>query len=67
MTPWHVHVLGTKEDNRVVSDAMILSMQSAESAASVDHFLIVKPHEVQVLRSQLQTQQSLVKDCKSII
>ncbi|CAL2254456.1 unnamed protein product [Prunus armeniaca] len=59
-----VHVLGTREDNRVVTDVMALSMQSATSVASMGHRQIVKSHEVlQVLRTQLQTQQSLVKDC----
>ncbi|CAL8100992.1 unnamed protein product [Prunus armeniaca] len=44
-TPKDVLVLGRSDDNQVVSDAMILSVQSVASVASVGHHLIVKSHE----------------------
>ncbi|KAI5333598.1 PREDICTED: LOC109946288 [Prunus dulcis] len=37
LTPRDVHVLGTREDNRVVTDAMALNVQSVTSVASVGH------------------------------
>ncbi|KAL6284504.1 hypothetical protein ACE6H2_015433 [Prunus campanulata] len=67
VTPNDVRMLGTRDDNRVVSDAMTLSMQSAASATSVGHHLIVKSHEVQVLRAQLVAEGSLVEDCQHAI
>ncbi|CAL8113757.1 unnamed protein product [Prunus armeniaca] len=50
VTPKDVCVLGTRDDNRVVSDDVTLSVQSATSVTSVRHRLIVKSHEVQVER-----------------
>ncbi|CAL2265997.1 unnamed protein product [Prunus armeniaca] len=46
-----VCVLGMRDDNQVVSEAMALLVQSAASVASVGHHLIVKSHEVEVLRA----------------
>ncbi|KAI5332491.1 hypothetical protein L3X38_022620 [Prunus dulcis] len=46
VTPRDVRVFGTRDDNRVVSDVMALSMQSAASVASVGHHFIVKSHEI---------------------
>ncbi|KAI5327727.1 hypothetical protein L3X38_027123 [Prunus dulcis] len=40
VTPKDVRMLGTMDDNRVVSDAMSLSVQSATSVTSVEHRLI---------------------------
>ncbi|KAI5324528.1 hypothetical protein L3X38_033601 [Prunus dulcis] len=37
VTPRDVHVLGTRKDNRLVSDAMKLSVQSAASVASEEN------------------------------
>lgn len=67
MTPMDMRMLGTRDDNRVVSDAMGFGVQSAASVASVRHRLIVKFHEVQVLRAQLVVEQNLVEDCQSVI
>ncbi|KAI5323651.1 hypothetical protein L3X38_032723 [Prunus dulcis] len=53
VTPRDVSVLGTRDDNRVVSEAMTLSVQSEISVASVGHRLIVKSHEMEMLRAQL--------------
>ncbi|CAL2227664.1 unnamed protein product [Prunus armeniaca] len=60
--PKDVRVLGTRDDNRLVSDAMALSVQSAASIATVGHRLIEKSHEVQVLRAQLAAERNLVDD-----
>ncbi|CAL9000138.1 unnamed protein product [Prunus brigantina] len=62
VTPRDVRVLGTRDDNRLVSDSMAMSVQSVTSIASVGHRLIAKYHEVQVLRAQLATQRNLVDD-----
>ncbi|KAI5342492.1 hypothetical protein L3X38_010367 [Prunus dulcis] len=59
--------MGARDDNQVVSDAMTLSMQSAAYVASVGHRLIVKSHEVEVLRAQLVAEQNLVEDCQRVI
>ncbi|CAL8992402.1 unnamed protein product [Prunus brigantina] len=45
--PRDVRILGTRDDNRLVSDVMVLSVQSAASIASVGHHLIVKSPKVQ--------------------
>ncbi|CAL9010955.1 unnamed protein product [Prunus brigantina] len=50
-----------------MSDAMTLSVQSTTFVASVEHRLIVKSHEVQVLRAQLVVERNLVEDCQSVI
>ncbi|CAL2258478.1 unnamed protein product [Prunus armeniaca] len=55
VTPRNVHVLGTRDDNRVVSDVMALSMQSAASVASVGHHLIAKSHEMSLKRERTKT------------
>ncbi|CAL2265482.1 unnamed protein product [Prunus armeniaca] len=65
--PRNVRVLGTMNDNRVVSDVMALSVQRVAFVASVGHRLIVKSHEVQVLRAQLVAERSLVEDCQRVI
>ncbi|CAL9000735.1 unnamed protein product [Prunus brigantina] len=52
VTPRDVRMLGTRDDNRVVSEAMALSVQSAASVASVGHRLIVKSHEVEMLKRE---------------
>ena len=67
MTPRDVRVLGMRDDKRVVSDAMALSVQSATFVASVGHCLIVKSHEVEVLKAQLVVEQNLVEDCQCVI
>ncbi|CAL9018440.1 unnamed protein product [Prunus brigantina] len=67
VTPRDVHVLGMRDDNRVVSDVMALSVQSAASIASVGHRLIVKSHEVEVLKAQLVAERNLVEDCQCVI
>ncbi|CAL8988821.1 unnamed protein product, partial [Prunus brigantina] len=67
VTPNDVRVLGIMDDNRVVSDDVTLSLQSATSVTSVRHRLIVKSHEVQVLRAQLVAERNLVEDCQSVI
>ncbi|CAL9022024.1 unnamed protein product, partial [Prunus brigantina] len=46
---------------------MTLSVQSAVLVASVGHRLIVKSHEVQVLRAQLIVEWNLVEDCERVI
>ncbi|KAI5334993.1 hypothetical protein L3X38_025126 [Prunus dulcis] len=57
-----VGMLGTRDDNWLVSDAMTLSVQSAASIRSVGHRLIEKSHEVQVLRAQLTAERDLVDE-----
>ncbi|CAL9024674.1 unnamed protein product, partial [Prunus brigantina] len=47
VTPKDVRVLGTRDDNRLVSDSMAMSVQSAASIASVGYRLIAKYHEMQ--------------------
>ncbi|KAI5329158.1 hypothetical protein L3X38_028555 [Prunus dulcis] len=66
-TNYRMCVLGTWDDNRVVSDVMTLSVQSAASFPSVGHRFIVKSHEVQVLRAQLVAERNLVEDCERTI
>ncbi|KAI5343769.1 hypothetical protein L3X38_011645 [Prunus dulcis] len=53
VTPRDVRILGTGDDNRLVSDVVALNVQSAASIASMGHRLIAKSQEVQVLRAQL--------------
>lgn len=48
-----VRILGTKDDNCLVSDVVALSVQNATTIASVGHRLIAKSYEVQVLRALL--------------
>ncbi|CAL2228856.1 unnamed protein product [Prunus armeniaca] len=67
VTPRDVRMLGTRDDNHLVIDAMALSMQSAVSVTSLGHRHIMKSHEVQVLRSQLVAEWNLVADCLNII
>ncbi|KAI5324440.1 hypothetical protein L3X38_033513 [Prunus dulcis] len=62
VTPRDVRILGTRDDNWLVSDVVVLSVQSAASIASVGHRLIAKSSEVQVLRSQLVAEQNLVDE-----
>ncbi|CAL2266646.1 unnamed protein product [Prunus armeniaca] len=62
VTPRDVHILGMRDDNRLVSNVMVLSMQSAASIASVGHRLIAKSYEVQVLRAQLVAEKNLVDE-----
>ncbi|ONH90147.1 hypothetical protein PRUPE_8G037200 [Prunus persica] len=57
-----VRVLGTRDDNRLVRDAMALSVQSVASIGSVGHRPIANSHEVQVLRAQLTAEQDLVNE-----
>ncbi|CAL2235751.1 unnamed protein product [Prunus armeniaca] len=59
--------MGMRDDNRMVSDAMTLQVQSASSVASVGHRLIVKSHEMQVLRAQLVAERSLVEHYQRVI
>ncbi|KAI5335468.1 hypothetical protein L3X38_025601 [Prunus dulcis] len=47
VTPRDVPVLGTSDDNRLVSDSMALSVQSTAFVASMGHRLTAKYHEVQ--------------------
>ncbi|KAH0988034.1 hypothetical protein GBA52_015211 [Prunus armeniaca] len=62
VTPRDVCILGTRDDNWLVSDVVALSVQSAASIASVGHLLIAKSHEVQILRAQLVAKQNLVDE-----
>ncbi|CAL8156629.1 unnamed protein product [Prunus armeniaca] len=62
--PRDVRVLEARDDNWLVSDATTLSVQSAESIASVGHHLIAKSHEAQVLRAQLAAKRNLVDECQ---
>ncbi|KAI5350619.1 hypothetical protein L3X38_003510 [Prunus dulcis] len=55
-------VLASKDDNRLVSEVVALSVQTAASIASVRHRLISKTHEVQFLRAQLVPEQNLVDE-----
>ncbi|KAI5312332.1 hypothetical protein L3X38_041505 [Prunus dulcis] len=64
VTPMDVRVLGTRDDNRLVRDAMALSVQSVASIGSVGHRLIANSHEVQVLRAQLTAKQDLEENEK---
>ncbi|ONH95911.1 hypothetical protein PRUPE_7G095400 [Prunus persica] len=57
-----MRILGTRDDNRLVSDVVALSVQSGASIASVGHRLIGKSHEVQVLRAQLMAEQNLIDE-----
>ncbi|CAL9025811.1 unnamed protein product [Prunus brigantina] len=67
MTPRDVHVLGMRDDKLVVSDAMALSVQSVTFVTTVGHHLIVKSHEVEVLKAQLVVERNLVEDCQRVI
>ena len=51
VTPRDVRILGTRDDNWLVSEVMALSVQSAASITSVGYRLIAKSHEVQILRA----------------
>ncbi|CAL2255833.1 unnamed protein product [Prunus armeniaca] len=60
VTPRDVRVLGMRDNNRVVSDAMALSVRSAASVASVGHRLIVKSYE-RVIRSLKRERENTVE------
>ncbi|KAL6293942.1 hypothetical protein ACE6H2_002084 [Prunus campanulata] len=67
VTPKDIRVLGTRDHNPVMSDALALSVQSTATVASVGHRLLAKSHEVEVLKGQLAAERSLVEECQSII
>ncbi|KAL6288264.1 hypothetical protein ACE6H2_012654 [Prunus campanulata] len=67
VTPKDIRVFGTRDDNRVTSDALALSVQSTACVASLGHRLLAKSHEVEVLRGQLAAERSMVEECQSII
>ncbi|KAL6284648.1 hypothetical protein ACE6H2_015577 [Prunus campanulata] len=67
VTPKDIRVFGTRDDNRVASDAMALSVQSAACVASLGHRLLAKSHEVEVLKGQLAAERSMVEDCQTAI
>ncbi|CAL9028514.1 unnamed protein product [Prunus brigantina] len=53
VTPMDVRILGTKDDNWLVSDVVALSVQNATTIASVGHRLIAKSYEVQAENEKL--------------
>ena len=67
VTPKDIRVLGTRDDNRVVSDALALSVQSTATVASLGHRLLAKSHEVEVLKGQLAAERSMVEECQTAI
>ncbi|KAL6286691.1 hypothetical protein ACE6H2_011081 [Prunus campanulata] len=67
VTPKDIRVLGTRDDNRVISDALTLSMQSTTCVASLVHRLLAKSHEVEVLKAQLAADRSMVEECQTAI
>ncbi|CAL9001351.1 unnamed protein product [Prunus brigantina] len=62
VTPRDACILGMRDDNRLVSDVVVLSVQSVASIISVGHRLIAKSYEVQILRAQLVAEQNLVDE-----
>lgn len=67
VTPRDIHVLGKSDENRVVSDALTFSVQSTTCVASVGYRLIAKSNEVEVLKTQLAAERSLVEECQGVI
>ncbi|KAI5327008.1 hypothetical protein L3X38_026404 [Prunus dulcis] len=59
VTPKDVRLLGTRDDNQLVSDAMVLSVQSAASVISVGHRLFVKSHESSIRRLKRERAKTL--------
>ncbi|KAL6269659.1 hypothetical protein ACE6H2_026570 [Prunus campanulata] len=57
VTPKDIRVFGTRDDNRVASDALAL----------LGHRLLAKSHEVEVLKGQLAAERSMVEECQSAI
>ncbi|KAI5327100.1 hypothetical protein L3X38_026496 [Prunus dulcis] len=49
VTPRDVRILGTGDDNRLVSDVVALCLQNATTITSVGHRLIAKSYELEAL------------------